>query len=875
MKISPLELIVFPHNADLDHLGAVRCLSLQFPEAKILHPVRFKQNAWETARKLDWFKTINFSGVDFANVHRIHLVGISQPRQNKELIEAVATSFNQTVVYSDHQPGLPFPYSFEQINALSLTASLLAPMLNKKFIFSDDDIFLFTLAVTEKTWAGLSSRCRSDDQTVLNFLRSYHVSPARVANAIVLGMREGQTGLYNHMRKNVEDIQYGYWPISFIAVKSAGHVQDLEPVVDAIWSDLAQPILIIMITANNFSRIWARSSLSQVDFFDVLAEFRPSRHRNWVFFNFSGNGHEQNRETLLQKLKENLKPDLTAGDIMSAAPQCIDWNSTIQHAFDLMLKFNIMSLIVTREDEFAGIVTRRDLDRALQMNLLDAIIGPYVPTSIPIVSPSTPVRVLKSLMVRYNLTRLPVLDGKKISGIITTHELLRFLPDNLPLPPDFLPLAEQIKMPDPSTLEDLVKRVFSLKIYHLLSKIGRFAAIKKLAVFAVGGFVRDLLLERPNFDIDIVVIGDAMSFSAALSTELACEHKVFDRFHTARIYLEDLKVDFSSARIEHYANPGALPQIEYSGLSNDLYRRDFTINALALALNPEHFLELKDFFGGYNDLLHRRIRILHSFSFLEDPTRLFRALRFAGRFNFSLEQDTRRAFDLAISREALLKLSIKRIAAEISRSFNEERPQDVIASLFSAGLMRYLSPELVDASILPGRFKLIKGFIKRFMILGEDIDAEAIYWSGLLSVLNAVPAAKILDATGTPHSRRVKILQALQAMNTIPSQINRICDTDNLQLYELLTGLEIETLLSLMAFSMDKRNARKILHFISNLRRIKCSISGNDLLAIGVEPGPLFRQIFQHIIYLKLNGADPSPEEELEIARKFYQNLQV
>lgn len=873
MKICPNEIIAFPHNADLDHLGAVRCLSLRFPEAKILHPVRFRQNAWETARKLDWFKTIKFDQVDFSRVKKIHLVGITQPRQNIELIEAIGRCTSEVIVYSDRQARLPFANTLELTNCQSLTASLLCQLLANSQNPGSEDIFLFTLAVTEKTWVGLSSRCRNEDMQALNFLRQHQISPAKIANSVVLGMREGQTGLYNHMLKNIEDIQSGYWPISLIAVKSAGQVQDIEPVVDALWSDIAQPTLLVMITSNNFSRIWARSSISQVDFNEVFAEFRPAHSRNWVFFNFSGNGHEQNRETLLRHLEKHLKADLTAGEIMSASPQCIDWNASIRHAFDLMLKFNIMSLIVLKNDEFAGIVTRRDLDRALQMNLLDSIIGPYVPTSIPIVSSSTPVRVLKSLMVRYNLTRLPVLDEGKIAGIITTHELLRALPDYLPLPPDFLPLAEQIKMPDAFALEEVVKRVFSLRIFHLLSKIGRFAAARKQTVFAVGGFVRDLLLERPNFDIDIVVIGDAMSFAAAISSEFACEHKIFDRFHTARIYLEDLKIDFSSARIEHYANPGALPQIEYSGLSNDLYRRDFTINALALSLDPEHFLELKDFFGGYNDLLHRRIRILHSFSFLEDPTRLFRAIRFAGRFNFSFEQDTRRAFDLAVNREAVLKLSIKRIAAEISRCFNEERPQQIVAHLFSAGLMRYLSPELVDASILPGRFKLIKGLIKRFMVLPDEIDAEAIYWAGLLSVLGPETATKVLDATGTPHNRRVKILQALQAMSAVPANLSKTGDQENSQLYQLLSGLEIETLLSLMAFALDKRNARKILYFIGNLRHIKCAISGKELLAIGIKPGPQIRQIFQHIISLKLDGAALNPEEELEIARKFYQNL--
>ncbi|NLF96040.1 MAG: CBS domain-containing protein [Candidatus Riflebacteria bacterium] len=873
MKNCPHKLIVFPHNADLDHLGAARCLLLMNPDAAILHPVRFHQNTWDTARRLDWFKTVKFENVDFAALKTVYLVGITHLKQNQEFIEAIAKFSPRVIVISDRSATLPLEVETEFCGAMSLTAWLVNRLRDQHLKFSNEDMQMFRLAVTEKTWAGLSARVKPEDQKAIAFLDRQTMPPGRIANTVVLGMHEGQTALYRQMLKNIEDIQPGYWPVTLVAVKVGNQVQDIEPVVDAIWSDTSPPVLMLILTFGNFTRVWCRSSISQIDFRQIFADFRPARLRNWVYFSFSGAGHEQNRSRVLQHLEQNLQPDLTAGDIMSASPQCIDWHASVRNAFDTMLKFNIMSLIVMQKGEFAGIVTRRDLDRALQMNLLDSEIGPYVPTSVPIVSPTTPVRVLKNLMVRYNLTRLPVLNGTEVVGIITTHELLRSLPDYLPLPHDFLPLAEQVSLPTSSELEKLLKLLFSLRIYHILQQIGRFAGQQGVNTFAVGGFVRDLLLERQNFDIDIVVIGDAIPFAIELSREFACDYKVYDRFHTARIYLEDLKIDFSSARIEHYSDPGALPQIEFSGLSNDLYRRDFTINTLALSLNPEHFLELKDFFGGYNDLLNRRIRILHSFSFLEDPTRLFRAIRFAGRFNFALEQDTQRAFELAINREAPEKLSLKRIGAEISRCLNEERPQQIVADLFSAGLMKYLSPEMIDADILPRRFKLIRSLIKRFKPLGEEIDSEAIFWTGILSVIRNDNTEKILDALGTPHSRRRLILQALTAIQTVPTAITKIEETDATALYYLLHELSLEAMLSVMAFALDKRNARKILHFIMFWRSIKCDVSGNDLIAEGIKPGPHMRNIFSRIIEQKLKGSRFTREEELALAKQLYQNL--
>jgi tRNA nucleotidyltransferase (CCA-adding enzyme) len=547
--------------------------------------------------------------------------------------------------------------------------------------------------------------------------------------------------------------------------------------------------------------------------------------------------------------------------------------ASVKQAMDAMLKFNLMSLVVKRQGKYAGIITRRDLDRAVQMELLDSPIEPYVPTSTPVVGPTTPVRALKNIMVRFNLTRLPVVQDSQAVGIITTRELLRALPDHLPLPPDYLPLVQATQLPSADKIEEIIKRVFSLRVFHILAKIGKFASEKRINAFAVGGFVRDLLMEKQNLDIDIVLIGDAIPFARQMSKEFNCDFKVFDRFHTARIYLEDMKIDFSSARIEHYSDPGALPQIEFSGLSSDLFRRDFTINALALSLNSINFMELKDFFGGFADLAQKKIRILHSFSFIEDPTRLFRAIRFARRFNFSLEKDTRRAFDLAVHRGCMRKLSIKRIGNEISRCLNEEKPYKIIEELFNNDLMTALSPELNDISMIPGRFRLVKGLVKRFRVVEEEIDEEAILWTGLLCAISPQKAATILDSIGTPHSRRLLVVSALKAVNQIPEKISAVSIDNNSDLFNLLSPFPIEALIALMAFALEKRNSRKVLKFIGNLRNIKPVINGHDLISAGIPPGPHMRTIFKHILELKLQGKEFTKDKELEIALQKYKIL--
>ncbi|MGM0598298.1 MAG: CBS domain-containing protein [Candidatus Rifleibacteriota bacterium] len=868
-----LEIVAFSHNADLDQLGAARCILLANTNASLMHPVRLKQNAWEFARKQNWFETINIKEIDFKKVNKVHLIGVSLPKHNPELSNKLVRHNIETIIYANRRCKLPFKFFTLSTRSQSITAGLLNRLLKDKKEFNHEDLDLFAMAICEKTWAGLSSRVTPTDLIILDFLRKKRVSNRRIADSIVLGLREGQTRLYHEMLRNIQDIHPGNWPVTLICVNSAGKVQDLEPIVESIWSEICPHIAVICITSGKFSRVWARSSISEVDLAEVFKDFRPDLKRNWVSFNFSGTNHKLNSYVLKDYLFRFLPPALTAEKIMSVSPQSIDCIASVKKAMDAMLKFNLMSLVVTRQGKYAGIITRRDLDRAVQMELLDSPIEPYVPTSTPVVGPTTPARALKNIMVRFNLTRLPVVQENEAIGIITTRELLRALPDHLPLPPDYLPLAEVAKLPSANKIEEIIKRVFSLKVFHILSKIGKFATRDQINAFAVGGFVRDLLMEKQNLDIDIVVIGDAIPFARRMSKEFNCDFKVFDRFHTARIYLEDMKIDFSSARIEHYPDPGALPQIEFSGLSSDLYRRDFTINSLALSLNSVTFLELKDFFGGFADLAQKKIRILHSFSFIEDPTRLFRAIRFARRFNFNFEKDTRRAFDLAVHRGCMRKLSIKRIGSEISRCLNEEKPYKIIEELFNNDLMTALSPELNDISMIPSRFRLVKGLVKRFKVIEEEIDEEAILWTGLLCTLSPQKAANILDSIGTPHSRRVLVVSALKAVNQVPEKISAVDIDNNSNLFNLLSPYPIEALIALMAFALEKRNSRKVLKFIGELRTIKPLINGHDLISAGIPPGPHMRTIFKHILELKLQGKKLSKNKELEIAIQKYKIL--
>lgn len=868
--MTPTEIVALPNGAGLDALAAAKCILLEHPGAVVVKPLWLAPNAWEYTLNNETVPMTSFTEIDFDQIKVVYLVDIIYSKHSPEVVNIISSKNIASVIYSQRKAKLPFKPEHKKLGSLSLTSALVAGLRLRNFMFTKEDMQLFWMAITEKTRSGLATESTEIDIDTLCFLGRYNLPVADLSNSLVIGLSKAQKELYNNMLKSVEYLGENSLT-GLVIVENKLNVFDVEPLADAVWSDLSVPNLFILFSYKTTAAVWARSSSSYKNYFDLFRLFRPTRNRSWVNFTIKKTGF-QNQKTFFTKLvTERAARERCASDFMAVSPVCVESGESVTTSLNLMLKYNIMSLVVLSNGKFDGIIARTDIDRAMQMQLPDAETGEFSNKNVPVVSPETPLSTIRKLMTLRNVMKLPVVDGEKVIGLITSRELLRAIDNDMSV----CRLSDEIELPNRKQLLSYLKRVFPLKFIHLLTKIGKISKEQNLKAYIVGGFVRDLLLEKKNLDLDIVILGDAISFAEYISEKLDCDFKVFDRFHTARIYVDEMKIDFSSARIEHYSTPGALPKVEFSGLANDLNRRDFSVNALALSLMPENFLELEDFFGGYFDLKNKSLRILNQLSFIEDPTRLFRAIRFMSRFNFEMEKDTRRSFDMAISKDVAAILSKKRIGAEISRSLNEEYPHKVVKLLFEEGLMKYLDPELVDTSVLPIRFRLVAGLIRRFKVLNEEIDAEAIYWTGLLSVLSTESVVPLLDAVGISHGRKKIITQSLSVLGEIQNKLAGIAEHDNLALYEALSEFYLETLISIIVFSLDRKNARKVLYFIGDVRGTKCQVSGKDMIEAGIPEGPHISVIFRKILVRKLSGEELTKEEELNYAIKLYENIQV
>ncbi len=415
------------------------------------------------------------------------------------------------------------------------------------------------------------------------------------------------------------------------------------------------------------------------------------------------------------------------------------------------------------------------------------------------------------------------------------------------------------------TLDSKIQGLYSNKLLELLTQIGKIAEGLGLKAYAVGGFVRDLLLGKANFDIDIMVEGDAIPFATKVGQLLNAECKLIERFHTAHIYLDNLTLDFSSARKEYYPHPGDLPEVSFSNIRDDLYRRDFTINALALSINTNHKFELIDLFNGALDLKEGVIKVLHSRSFLDDPTRLYRALRFADRFKFVFDPNTEYLFDKALKLSYTNTLSTKRIAAEIDKCFKEKYPLSLLNKYRNTGLLEYYHKSFKNITRPDFTFSMVRPMTTRLRSKFPNIIESAVYWSLFLSSIPFTESQSLLNNSGLPHSVLLPTVNSLSGWQLILAKLS-LAKT-RLEIYNILKDTCPETLALIYLKNKNRDIENKLNLYVNELYSIKPSITGKDLIEAGIEPGPQIRQILDKIIEKKLEYPELTRKEELDLVR--------
>jgi tRNA nucleotidyltransferase (CCA-adding enzyme) len=418
----------------------------------------------------------------------------------------------------------------------------------------------------------------------------------------------------------------------------------------------------------------------------------------------------------------------------------------------------------------------------------------------------------------------------------------------------------------------LLQERLPAKILSALRLAGLLAEELDARVYCVGGFVRDLFLRLPNFDVDLVVEGDGVVLAENLANKLGGKSRIHDRFKTAVVTLPDgFKIDVATARTEYYEFPAALPCVEKASIKEDLYRRDFTINTLALELNPDRFGELIDFFGGRKDLENGKIRILYNFSFVEDPTRILRAIRFEQRYKFNIEEDTLRFARDAIERRLLNRLSPQRIMHELMLILEENDPVPALLRMKEIGVWDYIFPgvnlEAEDWMQLRRIPVLYAWWNERYQF--SNIKSWLIY---IMLLVSKNSMEKALQAVHRYFPAR-EIMKAVEESFAAPGLAEYFCSIDKAELIPSMINEKIgnwsnESLLYLLLCIKDETVWQKIVDYLDIKAETKLEVSGDDLKQMGLKPGPVYSYLLSQLFKMKLDGQVKNKNEELAMLRK-------
>jgi tRNA nucleotidyltransferase (CCA-adding enzyme) len=585
----------------------------------------------------------------------------------------------------------------------------------------------------------------------------------------------------------------------------------------------------------------------------------------------------QVENNLVELLYSKIKAQRQAKNLMSSPAITVGTDVSCKNANDLLTRYNINALVVTDErsnkEHLRGYITRQVIEKALYHKLENAAVKDYMTSELATVSPDADLSEVQEKIIDTKQRVLPVVDGAEIVGVITRTDLLNILGRQSKKAPEGFP--DPLKEPVHARTRNVVKFLkerLSKRILNILKSAGEVADESGYGAYVVGGFVRDLFLYRTNEDVDIVVEGDGIAFARKYAEMAGARIHTYQKFGTAVIIFPDgFKIDVASARLEYYKFPAALPIVEMSSIKLDLYRRDFTINTLAIQLNPDKFGTLIDFFSARKDIKEKIIRVLHNLSFVEDPTRVFRAIRFEQRFGFTIGKLTDGLIDNAVSMNFFRGLSGRRVLTELKQILEEDNPVPAIIRLNDYDLLKFIHPSILFDKQLIFVLNSVRKVMAWYdlLFLDESYMKWVVYFLVLIHTCDQQRSEEICSRFElAPRYNKIFCNERFAAEKCV-LKMARELPVANSMLYRELSGFRTELILYMMAISRQKLVKKAISLYFTRLRRVEVSLKGKDLQQMGVEPGPIYREILQATLDAKLNGKLKTRKDEIEFARSY------
>ncbi len=868
-----MDVITSHTNADFDALASMVAAKKLYPEATLVFPGSQEKSMRDFFLESTFYavEAERLKNVDVDSVTRLIIVDNRNPARLGKLAGALGRPGVSVHIY-DHHPTKEGDIrgEFEIVEMIGATTTIMVELLRQKGMpITQLEATIFALGIYEETGSLTFVSTTERDVQAVAYLISQGAQLNIVSDFISRELTAEQIAILNDLITAATSYDINGVRVVIAAMATHQYVPDLANLAHKIRDMESLDVLFLVVQMGDKTHVIGRCRIPQVNAGEVLEELGGGGHATAASAVVKDMTYLQTKERLIDVLKHHIKPGPVASEIMTSPVKTIPSGSTIQEANEAMTRFSVNVLPVLSNEKFQGIITREVVQKALFHGLGKQKVEEFMTTGGPVVSPDTPMAQVERIMIEEHQRFIPVLDrSSMLVGAITRTDLLRSLHEERLAE---VPERNDFGLRSTRNIKRLIEERLPPEICDALRTVGEVADEAGFPVYLVGGIVRDLFLRVTNLDIDIVVEGDGITFAGMLVKRAGGRMKTHQKFGTAVVMLPNgLKLDIATARLEYYESPAALPTVELSSIKKDLYRRDFTINTLAVRLNRKRYGELIDFFGGLRDIKEKTIRVLHSLSFVEDPTRVLRAIRFEQRFDFRLSKHTQNLIKTAVNMKLFHKLTGERMYNELVLMFSEAEPVKVQKRMKDFDLLKFIHPNLKSSMETERLFGHIAETLTWFRLLYLDIRIEKwfVYFLGLLDRLKDAAVKEALERLAVPARVRERVLEARERYRGVLYIFYKETNLPPSRVYDLLAPLQTESILLVMAKARQDTAKKYISLYLMHLRNVKVTITGDDLRTLGIPPGPKYRKLLAELLDAKLDGEVRNREEEIEFVKK-------
>jgi tRNA nucleotidyltransferase (CCA-adding enzyme) len=901
-----LPVILTHENADFDAIASLLAAWKLYPDATPVLPRRVNRNGRAfLALYGGELPMMRVEDLPRASVERAILV------DTQSLTTVKGMQPNLSVLIIDHHPlsrELPEGWTYRGEPTGATTTLLVEQIAAAGLAVSPVETTLMLLGIYEDTGSLSYLTTTARDAHAAGWLLERGANLAVANEYLHHPLGPEQQRLYRRLRDAVETHTIHGHALVIATATADSFDEELSTLAHKLRDLLEPSALLVLVALDGYVQLVARSATDDIDVAVIAGHFGGGGHTRAAAALIRDRRLDSVREELLALLPDVVQPAVRVEQLMSRGVQTVQADMTVAEAAARMERTGHEGYPVVRDGQVVGLLTRQAVDRAQRHHLDRKAVADVMDAGAAWVTPDDPMEKLQALMAEYGWGQMPVVEHGQVTGIVTRTDLVKLWSR-----PARGPSVEE-------EINSRLSQALSPATLALVHRVSQAAAKMGYSIYFVGGLVRDLLLDIPIVDIDIVVEGDAIALARRLRRQLGGRVRSHSRFGTAK-WLIDVRepplalpatlalppgpagprqgghgrgaresnddesapgllaklsqrltpgetggaeegglpsaIDFVTARTEFYTHPTALPEVERSSIKQDLHRRDFTINTLAIRLDPDHFGKLLDFYGGAADLRQGVIRVLHSLSFIEDPTRILRAARLEARLGFHIEPRTEQL--IADALPLLDRVSGDRIRHELVLIFHEAEPERALCRLQELGVLEAFCRGLRCDRWLQARFERLRQAIAD---PAWALDQEGLVFVYLALLLYRLPPEKVKTC-----QKRLKLarddVKRLGEVEHIKAHVPGLEQAQPAStLFRWLSPYSTEALLA--AWAAEKEPARRqIQRFQSELREVRTLLDGRYLIeCYGLKPGPIFGRLLNQLRDARLDGQVETREDE-------------